>query len=495
MRSFKLIVGAWLLDGARWARRNLYALLVLTPLVLGMTYFGVGRMVREASWSPSGAQVAVASLVAAAAMLALAMSRASVEVYHLRRAESVFDSLPVTAHAQLAAALALRATRVCGVALAALALRWLEEGGLGEAWLYAALTLTVAALASGGVLAALEWVHWSHRREKGHASLGVLVCAACAAVSGLLLAEVLRQGAAASLFGPTWLAGSGPGWLTSRGALSVVGASVAASTTWLAFALHARWRAGDSEFAKRLGARDAWGSAGERVAARACGRGARGAVAAQLARDLQLTLRGFSSAVYVAASVAALALLLLVALLAGGAVPSGEAEGWLAASWLPGALAVKLACVVGCVALASLVPVLVAHGAPHLWLERSVGVSGGEALDAKLCAARVLTLTPALAAWAAGVACGAVPAFYVLPLLAECLWLWWLVSALAGGLAYEMPEQTGLALILTACATTAAGGLAAFVWPAGLAVYALGGEQLRMRGVERAARYLKGEGD
>jgi hypothetical protein len=87
-----------------------------------------------------------------------------------------------------------------------------------------------------------------------------------------------------------------------------------------------------------------------------------------------------------------------------------------------------------------------------------------------------------------------VPVVYALPLLAECVWLWWLVSTLAGGLAYEMPEQPGLALILTACATLGAGGLTAFAWPAGLAIYALGVQQLCMRGVVRAHSHMKGEG-
>jgi hypothetical protein len=197
--------------------------------------------------------------------------------------------------------------------------------------------------------------------------------------------------------------------------------------------------------------------------------------------------------VYVAVGVGVLTLLLLVALLAGGVIRRGEAEGFLSATWLPGVLAVKFACVLACVALASLVPVLVAHEAPYLWLERSAGVRGEDAWRAKLYAARVLTLPAAMLAWLAGVMCGAVPALYALPLLAECVWLWWLVSTLAGGLAYEMPEQTGLALILTACATLAAGGLAAFAWPAGLAVYALGVQQLCMRGHVRAHSHLKGE--
>src|ERR1700754_1648939 len=128
MTELKLIVRAWLTEDLRWARQNLYALTVLTPLVLGMTYFGVGRMVREAEWSPTDAQVLVACMVAAACLLALSMSRAGLEIYHLRRAESVFDSLPVAARVQLWAALLRRASRTLGVVLAALVLRRLVGG-------------------------------------------------------------------------------------------------------------------------------------------------------------------------------------------------------------------------------------------------------------------------------------------------------------------------------------------------------------------------------
>src|SRR3954466_336194 len=149
MAQLRLIVGAWLTEDLRWARQNLYALLVLTPLVLGMTYFGVGRMLREAEWSPTDAQVLVACFVAAASLLTLSMSRAGLEIYHLRRPESVFDSLPVSARIQLWAALLCRASRTFGVVLAALVLRWLAGGSLLDAWLLVSLALTVCVLTAG----------------------------------------------------------------------------------------------------------------------------------------------------------------------------------------------------------------------------------------------------------------------------------------------------------------------------------------------------------
>ena len=477
MTQLRLIAGAWLLEGGRWARENLYALAVLGPLVLGMTYFGVGNMVRQAEWSPTEAQTLAACVAASACLAALSLSRASVEVYHVRRPEWVLDALPVSAGAQLSAALLLRAARTLAAGAVALVLRWLAGGEVFGARVFASLALLVAVLASGEVLSALGWVRWSHRRVRVQAAASLAAFASCAFVAGLLLTDVVRPG------GLT---------LVGRSALIACGVLTAALLTALAFAAHARWRASDAEFAKRLGARERWGGVVERLAVRACG--GRREVSSQLARDLRLVMRGFSSAVYAAAGVCALVVLLLVALLAGGALPEGEADDWLSMTWLPAVLAVKFACVAASAALASLLPVLVAHQRPHQWLERSTGLSGVDAWLAKLYLSRVLTAPAALLAWGAGLASGAVPGAYAVPLLAECAWLWWIVSTAAGGLAFEMPEQPGLALVVTLCAVLAAGGLTAFAWPAGLAIYAMGVQPLCGRGVARTQFYLKGEG-
>ena len=477
MTQLRLIAGAWLLEGGRWARENLYALVVLGPLVLGMTYFGVGRMVREAEWSPTEWQTLAACAAAAACLVALSLSRASVEVYHVRRPEWVLDALPVPASTQLSAALLLRAARTTAVGAVALVLRWLAGGEILSARLFASLALLVAVLAAGEVLSALGWVRWSHRRKGAQGAASLVGFALCAAVAGLLLTDVVRPG------GLT---------LVGRAALTAGGALTAALLGALAFAAHARWRAADAEFAKRLGARDRWGGAVELLAGRVCG--ARRELAAQLARDLRLVLRGFSSAVYASAGVAALVLSLLAALLAGGILPEGEADGWTSMTWLPRVLAVKFACVLAVAAMAALLPVLVAHQQPHFWLERAAGLSGEDAWRAKLYLARVLTLPAAMLACTAGAAGGGVPVSYALPLVAECAWLWWVVSTAAAGLAFEMPEQPGLALVLVLCASLAAGGLTAVVWPVGLAIYAMAVQPLCMRGVERAQVYMKGEG-
>ncbi|HYE16482.1 MAG TPA: hypothetical protein VD968_18740, partial [Pyrinomonadaceae bacterium] len=236
MSHLRLMVGAGALEGRRWAREHLYSLLVLTPLVLGMTYLGVGRVVEDSDWRPSDEVAAGLAVSAAACLLALGVSRAVAEIYHLRRPESLFDALPVSARAQLAAALVRRAARVSGAAAAAVVARTLAGGGLWDARLPALLACFVAVTASGQALAAVQWVHWGHRRERAHAAVALLMFAACSVAAGLLLFVAVKPWAAPEL---------GRAWLVA-GSIALAGA-----TLLLLFALHERWRASDLEYAKR----------------------------------------------------------------------------------------------------------------------------------------------------------------------------------------------------------------------------------------------------
>jgi hypothetical protein len=477
MNQLRAIVGAGMAEGLRWALQHLYVLLVLTPLMLGMTYFGVGRLVGEAEWSLSPWQSFALALLTAGGLVVSGMSRAAVEVYHTRRPESVFDTLAVGPDVLLAAALVRRAVRGAGFAAAALVARGLAGGGSFGAETFLALLSFIVVGTFGEVFAALGWVHWGRRREVGAAVLGVIGGLAASIASGALLLIVVRPQALAP---------------EARAAALTGGAVAALLLAALSFALHRRWRAADIEQAKRLRARDRWGGVAARLARRA---GSGTVTESLLARDLRLTLRGFSSAVYACAGLGALWVLALIAVLETVRLPGARAavgSSWGAATWLPSVLMVKAACVLACVSLACLVPALVAHQIPHLWLERAAGTSAAEAARAKLLYARMLTLPAALLVWAAGTLAGAAPFSYVVPLLGECLWLWWLVATLAGGLAYEMPEQPGLATMLIACVGLAAGGFTAFLWPMGLALYAFGLPQLLLRGRHRAHLHLLG---
>jgi hypothetical protein len=481
VRHLQLILGASLLEGMRWVREHLYAVCVLGPLVLGMTYLGVGRAVEEAEWAPTGFEGGALSVAAAACLIVMSMSRASAEVYHLRRPEAMLDALPVAPEAHLLAALIRRMVRTSVVAAAAVVLRRFAGGTVLDASLLLPLALFVWVTSAAEVLASLQWIHWGHTRGRVNAAAGLALVVIGALTGGLLLWLVLA---------PWKWSDAGRVWALAGGALTGVLLSA------LSVVLHGRWRAADAEYAKRLGAgaarRGLWGRAAWVV------RREPPSVKAQLARDLQLTLRGFSSAVYTSAGLAALFVLALAALLGSGWPPegggawAGMGEAWYEATLLPRVLAVKFACVLASAALGAVVPVLVAHQGPHMWLERATGVRGADAWRAKLLLARIVMLPGAVGAWAVGVACGAAPVFYVVPLLAECLWLWWLMSTLVGGLSFEMPEQPGLALVVMTCAAVAAGGFTAFLWPMGLALYAFGMQQLLMRGAQQAHSFLKG---
>jgi hypothetical protein len=114
--------------------------------------------------------------------------------------------------------------------------------------------------------------------------------------------------------------------------------------------------------------------------------------------------------------------------------------------------------------------------------------------QAKLWYARLVSLPAPLAVWAAALGSGACPLFYALPLLAECLWIWWLVSTLMGSLAFETPAQPGLSIILMAFAGLSGGLLTAWMWPLGL----LGGmatSQMAERAPHQAQNLLATEGD
>ena len=118
-----------------------------------------------------------------------------------------------------------------------------------------------------------------------------------------------------------------------------------------------------------------------------------------------------------------------------------------------------------------------------------------EFFQAKLWYTRAVTTLAPLITWAVGVMTGKEPLSYSLPLLAECLFLWWLVSSIIGALSFEMPERPGLAIILMATVGLAAGAFTAMLWPVGLIIYAQAMHGLTDRGRQMARYYLMTEGD
>ena len=474
VKNSLLLVGASARSLLRWARQHIYAWLILAPVVLGITYFTIMRLAENLpDWQISSPLSLALAALFSLSLIGLSLSRASSEIYHPRRPESYFDALPVSVASHIHAALVIRLARTAAVAAAAVIARvafveagWFHTRDIPPLFCFTAL------IALSEMLSALNWIHWGHTRNAGAAISAVLTLLVNASLGGLMMTLVFRPSSIDSQFG-VWL------YIVCLGWILVV--------YFLVYVLAARWRRSDLEYARRLQT----ATRSTFRLERALERRLEPVVAAQFARDVRLTIRAFSSAVYVVFAVAGLCCAALIAALTTDWVPRVLHEtAWLDASWLPQIIAIKVANIFALVALASLLPVLIAHELPHMWVERAAGTTGLDLLRAKISYARFLTSPVPVIIWSAGFLTGSVPVFYVLPLLAECLWLWWLVSSLMGVLSFEMPTRPDLAIIVTGTLGLALGVVSAMFWPVGLILYPQAMHSLVERGRQRARYYM-----
>jgi hypothetical protein len=476
VKKLQLLIRASARSQIRWARQHIYSWLVLAPIVLGLTYFTVVRVAGNIPpWQPSRSLAVALAALFEAVLIGLCLSRASAEIYHLRRPEAYFDALPLKANTHLLAALVSRLGRTAIIAVALLLARHLlaETQSVNAANL---LTLiSFAALTSlAEIFGALNWIHWGHTKQLGSAFIAAVVLLPTVLIGGLLLALFVDQ----NYLSPTF-----------KICLGVACAIWAVGLYSLASRSHERWRAADIEYAKRLESSSRWNV----FSARAVMRKFTPSVAVQLARDLQLTMRAFSSAVYVVVLITALWVVALAIVLVEDMFPFAanfSIAGWLDLSWLPQSLAIKFACVLVVASLASLLPLLVAYELPLLWVERSIGSTGLDLWQAKLWYTRIVSSPAPLVTWAAGMATGKASLSYALPLLAECFFLWWLVSSITGALSFEMPTRPGLAMIVMTTVGMAAGAFAAMLWPVGFLIYGQAMHGLTDRGRQMARYYL-----
>ena len=212
-------------------------------------------------------------------LISVSLSRATAELYHLRRPESHFEALPIAPTTHLHAALLMRLARTSVAALAILAIISRFGGGTREGIrMVAPLVLFVVLMALAEILGALNWIHWGHKRRKFPALGSAITVFLATLLAGLMLMDVM------------WFSRphSSAFWLLSSGSAVMLYMTVRIS--------HERWRGSDIEYAGRLQQRGRGGA----FLIRALTRRFSPIVRSQIARDLQLTLRGFSSAVYVA---------------------------------------------------------------------------------------------------------------------------------------------------------------------------------------------------
>jgi hypothetical protein len=474
-----LLIGASARSQLRWALSNIYWWLALGPLVIGVTYLTVARVINNLPpLDPSPAVAVAMAALFEFALLAISLSRASAEIYHMRRPESYFEALPVDKATRLRAALITRLTRTAFAGAAALfAHSRAASGSLIDSTNLLPFILFITLTSVAEIFAALNWIHWGHLENKPVAAAASLTLIATAILCAMLIVITVK---------PDYFSSTLKLWLMPIAALWVAALYV------VAHRLHERWRAFDIEYATRLQS----SSRLNIFSAPSLKRRFAPIVAAQLARDLQLTLRAFSSAVYVVIGISALWAAALIAALATNLLPAAAQNvEWYDMTWLPRVMAIKAACLLVTATIAALTSALVAYELPMMWLERATGATGLDIWQAKLWYARLVTSPAPFIIWAAGMLTGKAPLVYALPLMAECLWLWWMTSSLFGALCFEMPARPGLAIIVIETVALAAGALAVMFWPAGLIIHFQAMHSLTERGRYMTRVLLLTEGD
>ena len=476
MKKLSLILAAGARDTIRWAFGNVYYLLMLAPLVLGLSYMTASRVAGNAAdvERPSFAFALAFAALVETCLIMSGVARAVAELYNVRLAENYFNTLPVRPHTHLLAALAKRIARAALLlGPAFLALRSLTGGAsLLDSTFLSSLALLVLLTAAAQTFVALCWVHRSQRRKWVAAFGVILIISLVAPLGGALMFNSINS----ALLSPL-----------DHFLLLAAGVATLVALLFVVGVLHLRWRDFDLESAARLQPSPSF-DLGSLLTARLRS----GSVPAQLARDLQLTLRFFSAGVYLALWLTVLWAISLFILLVTTDLISRHttARSFFDLTWSPPVMATKIICVLATATLSALLPLLTAHQLPSLWLERAAGVTGKQLWSAKCWYARAVSFPAPLIVWAVGASTGALPASYIGPALLECLWLWWMVSTLMGALAFEMPTKPGLGLIVMLTPAIALGICVLLLWPVGLLLYVFGISQIALRGQARAKYFL-----
>jgi hypothetical protein len=201
-----------------------------------------------------------------------------------------------------------------------------------------------------------------------------------------------------------------------------------------------------------------------------------------LQRDLALTIRFFSSAVYFSVAIVTI---LQLALITYSQRVSASDENLR--------LATEVCCALSSFALAAITPLLVKHQLAFFWLERSSPLDGAILAESKLWYARLFSLPAPILTLLVAASCGQWTNFSAYgQLMGECFLIWWLTSSLVGVLVFELTTRPALSVIFTAIASLAIATLTIRLWWVGVLLYTFSITSLIGRAHERALVFLTG---
>lgn len=436
----------------------------------------VSSYLQQAAPGWTDAELQAAALLLAAALVAGGLAPAVRNVFAVRSASGYLDALPVPTvtklHSALAAQLALNIPAFLAVWLLTLIL---ARVGAGDA--LSALLLPAAALAAFvQVVLALVLVRFNGFARSRLALLTAVVLAivwfsaATPAVAWLALPlKLVAAPIAAVLSSALGREAQSPVILVLAGFLALY-----AVARWA----YLSWRDEYRERAEASAGRARLLPRAQRLLTGRLGR----PTAAQVTRDLRLTMRGFSPAVYVAGAAA------LLFELAG---VSAWLYGWIPPIWLSSFLLICLA--MATLSLSAVAPLLLEFQLPRMWLEQGSGVDSVTLWKSKMYLAGAVS-APAYAATVAVLFAYEPDVGAAAYLAFRAMLVWLTVASVIGVLAFEIAPAPVLGMLLGGVFAV---GLSAMytladVWPMGLFLYAYLMNGLMQRASGTAAR-LGGE--
>lgn len=478
----------------RALREQLFTLLVIAPMIVGGFYLvleptlsRLAEMARDASGSLTYAELFAVLLILCVLLLTTSLPSTVRLLYSLHSPDAYLDGLPVGAWTRFHIVAAVHLGKSLPVAVALLAAHHLLRGA--GPWFNAEtasrVVVAVAEIVLAAMILAMLLVHFRQMRA-GRILLATIVLAAVAilgtAYPGLNALLFPLMPAAVEL---TRISAAALGWGDIAGLPWLAWPVVSVHLVWIpvlylaAGGLFARWRTDDREKALESVRRNrAQGGLLEQFVLRVAG----SVVAPQVVRDLRLTMRGFSIAVYVAV---ALALLFQAGVVFAADQPALRPVWFERVVLFGGAMST--------LSLSALAPLLLSFQRQYFWVEKSSGVEAVTLSKAKVWYACFLSLPVWLLTGLTGIALiplGAVDALLFLAVSASvCL----TVASFIGAFSFEIVSSPVLGLLLSGLFAMGLAGLfiiAGGAWPvpAFLYVYFMGPL------LERAEHHAEGLG-
>lgn len=204
-------------------------------------------------------------------------------------------------------------------------------------------------------------------------------------------------------------------------------------------------------------------------------------VAYQLVRDLLLTLRFFSSSIYVSVVSAVLFEVVLIVYAFRYTRTGVEFE-----------IVVQVAAALTTFALSALAVAMVRYQMGLFELERPLPLHAADLYQGKLLYARLISLPAPICTAMITLSIGNLSLVDAVMLVLKLLMVWLLVASIVGGLVFEMASKPLLAIPFVAIASLSIASLTIRLWWLWVIIYPYLIDKLEARGRQRAYLYLTG---